>query len=117
MDGGKEVLTMETKRMVSPFASLSHEKDGRRLRIDIELPDVNQENISLDMKNDGFCILASGNKDIDYQGCYDLGHEVEPEKTESKYEDGLFRILTPFKGGELNPTRTTLYVNAPIVRG
>lgn len=108
---------METKRMVSPFASLSHDKDGKRLRIELELPDVNRENISLDMKKDGFCILAPGNNDIDYQGCYDLEHEVEPEKTESVCEDGLLKIFTPFKGWEWKPTPTTLYVNAPIVRG
>jgi len=109
---------IETKRVVSPFAWLNHHEDGRRLRIDVELPEVDQNKVSLDMKKDSFCISAPGEDNIEYQGCFFLEHEVEPEKTESRYEDGLFRIFTPFKGWEPpKESRTTLYVNAPVVRG
>ncbi len=108
---------MENKIKVSPLACLYHDEKENRLRIEVEFPDVGEKNISLDMKKDSFCVNAS-TEDAEYSGCYRLGHEVEPDKTETRYENGTLKIFTPFKGWEWKePRRTTLYVNAPVVRG
>jgi len=104
------------KARFSPFVTLSHHLDGQRLRIDVELPDVDEKNISLDMKKDSFCISAPRNG-VEYSGCFLLDHEVEPEKTETKYEDGVFRIITPFKGWEYWDRLREGYMGRPIVKG
>jgi len=104
------------KARFSPFVTLSHHLDGQRLRINVELPDVDEKNISLDMKKDSFCISAPRNG-VEYSGCFLLDHEVEPEKTETKYEDGVFRIITPFKGWEYWDRLREGYMGRPIVKG
>ncbi len=100
----------------TPFVTLSHNLDGKRLKIDVELPDVDEKNIFLDMKTDSFCITAPRNG-VEYSGCFLLDHEVESEKTETKYEDGFFRIVTPFKGWEYWDRLREGYMGRPIVKG
>ncbi len=75
---------------------LSHDLNTERLEIDVELPGVDQKNIALDLKSDSFCITAPKNGS-EYSGCFLLDHEVEPSKVETRYEEGVFRILTPYK--------------------
>jgi len=81
---------------LSPLVTLSHDLNTERLEIDVRLPDVDQKNISLDLKKDSFCITAPKNG-TEYSGCFLLDHEVEPEKVETKYEEGVLRILAPYK--------------------
>ncbi len=81
---------------LSPLVTLSHDLKTERLEIDVRLPDVDQKNISLDLKDDSFCITAPKNG-TEYSGCFLLDHEVQPEKVETKYEEGVFRILAPYR--------------------
>jgi HSP20 family protein len=81
---------------IIPMVTVSHDINQERLEIDVRLPDVDEKKISLDMKNDSFCISAPKNG-TEYSGCFLLDHEVDPGTVETKYEDGLFRILTPYK--------------------
>jgi HSP20 family protein len=91
---------MNDRIEVMPCACFSHDDQGGRLRIDIELPDVDKKDISLDMRKDSFCVSAPRGEDTDYSGCFMLAHEVMPEKTEAKYESGLLRIFAPMKDWE-----------------
>ncbi len=99
---------------VSPFASLSHE--GNRLKIKMELPEVDRKDISLEMKKDSFCIAAPRNG-IEYSGCFWLDHDIEPERAESRFENGIFTLLVPFRGFEPAQFVRDRYIRSVVVKG
>ena len=88
---------MDDKVRIQPCACISHDDQDGRLRIDMEMPGVDKKDISLEMRKDSFCVSAPRGHDTEYSGCFNLAHEVVPEKTEAKYEDGLLRIFAPIK--------------------
>ncbi len=81
----------------SPRVFLSHNLEAQRLRIEVQLPEVDESKISLDLKKDSFCITVPRNG-TEYSGCFLLDHEVEPEKKETRYENDMLSITVPFKG-------------------
>jgi HSP20 family protein len=87
---------MEVKTRITPCACVSHDDRDGRLKIELELPGVDKKDIKLDMRNDSFCVSAP-REDTEYSGCFMLAHEVVPEKTEAKYENGLLQIFAPMK--------------------
>jgi len=90
---------MEKRSKLAPCVCFSHDEGQGRLKIEVQLPGVDKKDIALDMRKDSFCVAASRG-DTEYSGCYTLSHEVEPEKTEAKYENGLLRIFSPIKDWE-----------------
>jgi len=54
---------------------------------------------------------------VEYSGCFFLDHEVEPEKIETKFEDGVFRIFTPFKGWEYWDRLREGFMGRPVIKG
>ena len=88
---------METKQTIKPCTCLSHDEKEGRLNIEVQLPGVEKKDISLDMRKDSFCLSAPRGEDTEYSGCFNLAHEVVPEKTEAKYENGLLMIFAPIK--------------------
>jgi HSP20 family protein len=91
---------MSEKTKLTPCTCFSHDEAGGRLKIEVEMPGVNKNDIKLDMRHDSFCLSAPRGDDAEYSSCFMLSHEVEPEKTEAKYENGLLRISSPIKGWE-----------------
>jgi len=88
---------MDEKIKVMPCACFSHDEQGGRLRIDMEMPGVDKKDISLEMRRDSFCVSASRDEDTEYSGCFKLAHEILPEKTEAQYESNLLKIFAPIK--------------------
>ena len=88
---------MDSKKEVMPCACFSHDDQGGRLRIDMEMPGVDKKDISLEMRRDSFCVSAPRGQDAEYSGCFGLAHEVVPEKTEAQFESGLLKIFAPIK--------------------
>jgi HSP20 family molecular chaperone IbpA len=64
---------------------------------------VDKNTITLDMRKDSFCVNAP-REDIEYAGCYMLAHEVDPDKTEARFESGLLKITAPIRGWESKVT-------------
>jgi HSP20 family molecular chaperone IbpA len=91
---------MDNKLKVTPCACFSHDDQGGRLKIEMELPGVEKKDIKLEMRKDSFCVTATRGEDTEYLGCFMLAHEVVPEKTEAKYESGLLRIFAPIRDWE-----------------
>jgi|SRR3990172_5154164 len=90
---------MAEKTKVTPCTCFSHDDTGRGLRIEVQLPGVDKKDISLEMRKDSFCVTAP-RQDSEFSGCFMLSHEVEAEKTEANYENGLLRIFSPIKDWE-----------------
>jgi len=70
------------------------DKTGR-LGIEVKLPGVEKKGITLEMKNDNFCVRALKGEDFEYSGCFVLPQEIEFDKRVARFEDGLLRIIAP----------------------
>ncbi len=90
---------MDDRKKVTPCTCISHDDKEGRLRIELEMPDVEKKDISLDMRKDSFCVTAPRGE-LEYSGCFRLAHEVEAHRTEAKFENGLLRIFAPIKDWE-----------------
>ena len=91
---------MNNKMRVTPCPCISHDNDHGRLKVEVEMPGVDKNDIKLDMRKDSFCVSAPRGEDTEYSGCFMLAHEVTADKTEAKYENGLLRIFAPMKDWE-----------------
>ncbi len=90
---------MDEKTKVTPCTCASHDDKGGRLKIEVEMPGVDKQNIQLDIRKNSFCVSAPRG-DAQYSGCFSLAHEIEPGKTEAQYENGLLKIFAPLKDWE-----------------
>jgi len=91
---------MNDKLKLAPCACFSHDETGGRLMVEVEMPGANKSDIKLDMRSDSLCLSAPRGDDAEYSSCFMLSHEVEPGKTEAKYENGILKIFSPIKGWE-----------------
>jgi len=90
---------MAERTKVTPCTCFFHDETGKGLRIEVQLPGVDKKDISLEMRKDSFCVTAP-RQDSEFSGCFMLSHEIEPEKAEANYENGLLRIFSPIKDWE-----------------
>ena len=90
---------MDDINKLTPCTCFSHDDQGGRLKIEVEMPGANKTDISLEMRKNSFCVSAPRG-DNHYSGCFRLTHEVEPDKAEAKYENGLLRVFAPIKDWE-----------------
>ncbi|OGP92342.1 MAG: hypothetical protein A2156_14760 [Deltaproteobacteria bacterium RBG_16_48_10] len=98
---------MNDKTKLTPCTCFSHDETGGRLRIDLEMPGVSKDDIKLEMRKNSFCVRAPKSENSEYSRCFLLTHEIEPGKSEAKYENGLLRIFCPIRDWEHK-------VNVPI---
>ena len=92
---------MNRKQNATPCTCFSHDEKEGRLTAQVELPGVDKADISLDMRRNSFCVSAKrGDSDTEYSGCFTLSHDVEPEKAEAQFENGLLRVFAPIRDWE-----------------
>jgi HSP20 family molecular chaperone IbpA len=91
---------MEEKTRLTPCTCFYHDDTDGRLKIEVEMPGADKNNIKLDMGKNSFCVSAPRGEDAEYSSCLMLSHEIDPEKTEAKYDSGLLRIFAPIKDWE-----------------
>lgn len=91
---------MNEKQKLTPCTCLSHDEKSGRLKIEVEMPGADKNHMKLDMRKDSFCVSAPRGDEAEYSSCYRLSHEVEPEKAEARFENGLLRIFAPIKDWE-----------------
>jgi len=91
---------MDEKTRLTPCACFSHDDPGGRLKIEIEMPGADKNNMKLDMRKDSFCISAPRGEDREYSSCFALSHEIYPEQAEAKFDNGLLRIFAPIRDWE-----------------
>jgi HSP20 family protein len=79
---------------MSPTIYMDH--DDKNYYLQVELPGVKKENVSLEVSDQSFCVKGP-RTDIDIYGCYILAHAVDGEKAKAKFEDGLLNVEIPIK--------------------
>ncbi len=84
----------EERPVMVPNASFCH--DDKEYTVDFELPGVDKEHIEVEVGSQSLCVTGSRD-DADFSGCYMLAHEVDKDKAEAKYENGLLRLKLPLK--------------------
>lgn len=84
----------DERPIIIPTACFCH--DDKEYSIEFELPGVDKEHIELEIGEQSLCVSGSRD-DAEYSGCYSLAHEVDEDKAEAKYENGLLRLKIPLK--------------------
>ena len=80
----------------SPNVCMWPDDTSENYHIEIELPGVERESISLKMHEDSFFIKGETDDTI-YIGSYAVCCEIEPEKAKAEYKNGLLKVDVPFK--------------------
>ena len=87
-------MSKEKRPIIVPVARFCH--DAEAYAFDFELPGVDKKHIELNVSPQSVCVAGS-RADVEFSGCWTLAHEVDEEKTETKYETGLLRLRIPLK--------------------
>ena len=87
------------KIITSPNTCMWPDDAHENYHIEIELPGVDKESISLKMHEDSFFIKGE-TEDTVYIGSYAVCCEIEPNKAKAVYKNGLLKIDVPFKYDE-----------------
>jgi HSP20 family protein len=87
-------LAKRGKPSMAPTMYLDH--DNKYYYIQVELPGVKKEDVTLEVSDSSFCVTGS-RLDVDFLGCYMLLHTVSADGTKAKFEDGLLNIEIPIK--------------------
>ncbi|NIN51702.1 MAG: Hsp20 family protein [Nitrososphaeria archaeon] len=70
------------------------DRDGERYHLEIELPGVKKEDVSLEISERTFCIEGIRD-DVEYYSCYTFGNPVNSEKVEANFSEGLLNVDVP----------------------
>lgn len=95
------------KSYESPNVCMWPDDPHENYHIEIELPGVERESISLKMHEDSFFIKGETD-DIVYIGSYSVFCEIEPEKAKAEYKNGLLKVDVPFKMPEYHSVDITI---------
>lgn len=98
-----------TKEKFKMFADVcSHvDEQNSELNLEVCIPGVKKDHIKLRMHEGGFDVSAPG-ETVEYAGAYAFCCPVKPGEAKASYEDGLLKIVVPFK------TPMEYAVNVPV---
>ncbi|OGP95853.1 MAG: hypothetical protein A2157_06440 [Deltaproteobacteria bacterium RBG_16_47_11] len=80
---------------IEPCTCFAFDEQARRLRIEVKLPGVMEKDVTLEMKNDNFCVRAPGTEYVEYSGCFALPREIESGEAEVRFEGECLKIVAP----------------------
>ena len=80
----------------TPILAMYHDDKHENLTLEVELPDVENENITLLMHENSFYLRAFS-KNVEYLGSFFLDGPVDPEKAIAVNNNGMLTIKIPYK--------------------
>ena len=103
-------------KQISDLKTDITEKDGF-YQLDMEVPGINKEDIHIELKNGYLTVSASKNKSEDTEEdgrvirrerftgsvsrSFFVGHQINAEDVDAKFEDGELKIMIPVKQKEI----------------
>ncbi len=111
---------METIGRILPTVDI-YEKDNR-IRIDAEIPGVAKEDIHVDVKGKTLTLSGESKSESEendknsfrkerragrFERTFSLGFDIDPEKVEAKYENGVLSLTVP-RPEEQQPKQITI---------
>jgi len=90
------VSEQKQKYIVAPEVCAWADEDHDTYRIEINLPGVEKDTIKLRMHEDSFFIKGE-TEDTVYIDSYTVCCEVDPDKAQANYKNGLLKVEVPFK--------------------
>ena len=84
------------KLILSPDVCMWPDDEHNNYHIEIQLPGVEKDTITLKMHEDSFFIKGETDDNI-YIGSYAVCCEIDPNKAKAIYKNGLLKIDVPFK--------------------
>jgi HSP20 family protein len=81
----------------TPILAMYHDDKHQLLTLEVELPDVENENITLMMHENSFYLKAFS-KTVEYLGSFFLDGPVDPDKATAVNNKGMLTIRVPYKG-------------------
>ena len=88
------------KIMKTPIIAMYHDDEHENLTVEVELPDVENENITLMMHENSFYLKAFSNS-VEYLGSFFMDGPVDPERAIATNNKGMLTINVPYKKGFL----------------
>ena len=82
------------KPTLAPNTYIDH--DEKNYYIQVELPGVKKEDVTLSVSDQSFCVKAPRG-DIEFLGCFVLAHVADTDNAKAKFENGLLSIEIPLK--------------------
>lgn len=82
----------------TPIIAMYHDDKRESLTIEVELPDVMSEHITLLMHENSFYIKAYS-ETVEYMGSFFLDGPVDQEKAVAVNSNGMLTIRVPYKEG------------------
>ena len=82
----------------TPILAMYHDDKRQNLVLEVELPDVESEDITILMHENSFYIKAFS-KTVEYLGSFFLDGPVDPEKAIAVNDKGMLTITVPYKEG------------------
>ena len=80
----------------TPILAMYHDDKHENLTLEVELPDVENENITLVMHENSFYLKAFS-KNVEYLGSFFLDGPVDPQKAIAFNDNGMLTIKVPYK--------------------
>ena len=88
----------KTKVTVTPsWCDCPHE-EGNNVCLQVELPGVKKEDVTLSVREDAFSLKAERD-DVEYTGSWAFCCLVEEDKVQAKFDNGLLTVQAPLKKG------------------
>lgn len=85
------------KILKTPIIAMYHDDKHENLTLEVELPDVQSENITLIMHENSFYLKAFSDT-VEYLGSFFLDGPVDPEKAIAINAKGMLTVKVPYKG-------------------